>query len=83
MVLSPTQNLKHTAVVRLLHRQAWSQNGLKVRLLHGPALPGDVHTTKADISLARNLLGWKPKIFIKEWLKEAISDKTNLDSIID
>ena len=56
---------------------------LKVKPLHGPALPGDVHTTKADISLASNLLGWKPKIFIKEWLKEAISDKTNLDSIID
>jgi UDP-glucose 4-epimerase len=57
--------------------------GLNVKPIHGPALPGDVHTTKADISQAKKLLNWEPKIGIREWLKEIISTKINLDSIID
>lgn len=60
-----------------------SEFGLKLKPVHGPALPGDVHTTKADISLASKLLGWKPKVYIKEWLKEVITSGTNLNSIID
>jgi nucleoside-diphosphate-sugar epimerase len=57
--------------------------GLSVKPIYGPALPGDVHTTKADISQAKKLLNWEPKIGIREWLKEIISTKINLDSIID
>ena len=57
--------------------------GLKLKPIHGPELPGDVHTTKADISLAKRLLGWEPRVDIREWIKEVISTKTNLDSIID
>lgn len=57
--------------------------GLNVKPIHGPDLPGDVHTTKADISQAKKLLNWEPKIGIREWLKEIISTKINLDSIID
>lgn len=60
-----------------------SEFGLNLKPIHGPPLPGDVHTTKADISLAKKLLGWEPKVDIKEWLKEVISTRTNLDSIID
>lgn len=60
-----------------------SEFSLKLKPVHGPALPGDVHTTKADISLASKLLGWKPKVYIKEWLKEVITSGTNLNSIID
>lgn len=60
-----------------------SEFGLKVRPVHGPALPGDVHTTKADIALANKLLGWKPKVFIEDWLREVITNQANLDSIID
>lgn len=60
-----------------------SEFGLNVKPVHGPALPGDVHTTMADISQARKLLNWEPKIGIREWLKEIISTKINLDSIID
>jgi UDP-glucose 4-epimerase len=60
-----------------------SEFRLKVRPVHGPALPGDVHTTKADIALANKILGWKPKIFIEDWLREVITNQTNLDSIID
>lgn len=57
--------------------------GLNLKPIHGPSLPGDVHTTKADISLAKKLLGWEPKVGIRGWLKEVISTRTNLDSIID
>lgn len=57
--------------------------GLNLKPIHGPALPGDVHTTKADISLAKKLLGWEPKVGIREWLKEVITTRSNLDSIID
>lgn len=57
--------------------------GLNLKPIHGPALPGDVHTTKADISLAKKILGWEPKVSIWEWLKEVITTRSNLDSIID
>lgn len=57
--------------------------GLNLKPIHGPALPGDVHITKADISLAKKLLGWEPKVGIREWLKEVITTRSNLDSIID
>lgn len=60
-----------------------SEFGLSVKPIHGPELPGDVHTTKADISLAKKLLNWEPKVGIRDWLKDVISTKTNLDSIID
>jgi UDP-glucose 4-epimerase len=60
-----------------------SEFGLNVKPIHGPELPGDVHTTKADISLARKLLNWEPKVGIRDWLKEVISTKADLDSIID
>ena len=60
-----------------------SEFGLSIKPIHGPALPGDVHTTKADISQAKRLLNWEPKVGIREWLKEVIATKVNLDSIID
>jgi UDP-glucose 4-epimerase len=57
--------------------------GLSIKPIHGPELPGDVKITKADISLARNLLGWEPKVDIKEWLRQIITARTNLDLITD
>jgi len=57
--------------------------GLSIKPIHGPELPGDVKITKADISLARKLLGWEPKVDIKEWLRQVITARTNLDLITD
>ncbi len=57
--------------------------GLSIKPIHGPELPGDVKITKADISLARKLLGWEPKVDIKEWLRQVITTRTNLDLITD
>jgi UDP-glucose 4-epimerase len=56
---------------------------LSLKPFHGPELPGDVKITKADISLAKKLLGWQPKVDIKEWLKAVITARTNLDLITD
>ena len=57
--------------------------GLSIKPIHGPELPGDVKITKADISLARKLLGWEPKVDIKEWLRQVITARKNLDLITD
>jgi len=57
--------------------------GLSIKPVHGPELPGDVMITKADISLAKRLLGWQPKVDIKEWLRAVITARTNLDLITD
>lgn len=56
--------------------------GLNLKPVHMPPLPGDVHLTKSDISLAKNLLGWEPKTDIKDWLREIIIAK-KLDLIAD
>jgi UDP-glucose 4-epimerase len=55
--------------------------GSSLKPIHGPELPGDVKVTRADITLAKELLGWQPKIDIKDWLKSVIKAKTNLDLI--
>lgn len=57
--------------------------GFELKPIHGPELPGDVQMTKADISLAKKLLNWEPKVEIRDWLKQIISSKINLDSITD
>lgn len=57
--------------------------GLSLKPVHGPELPGDVKITKADISRAKKLLSWEPKMRIEEWLKSTITARTNLDLITD
>ncbi len=57
--------------------------GLSLKPIHGPELPGDVKITKADISRAKKLLDWEPKMRIEDWLKSTITARTNLDLITD
>ena len=57
--------------------------GLSIKPVHGPELPGDVKITKADISLAKKLLDWQPKVDIRKWLRDVITARTNLDLITD
>ena len=57
--------------------------GLSIKPIHGPELPGDVKITKADISLAKKLLNWQPKVDIKKWVRDVITARTNLDLITD
>lgn len=46
--------------------------GKKAKVVHKPAHPADVPATWADISRARELLGWEPKISLEEGLKNAV-----------
>jgi UDP-glucose 4-epimerase len=55
--------------------------GSSLKPVHGPELAGDVKVTRADITLANKLLGWKPKVDVKDWLRTVIKAKTNLDLI--
>ena len=46
--------------------------GTKVEAIHGPDRPGDVKHSLADISLAKKLIGYEPKVFFREGLTKAI-----------
>ncbi len=40
---------------------------------HGPPRPGDIRHSRADITRAENVLGWKPKVRLEEGLLETIN----------
>ena len=50
-------------------------SGLKIEPIFGPALNGDVQRTIANIDLIQDKIGWKPTIFLEEWIEEIISMK--------
>ena len=50
-------------------------SGLDIEPIFGPALPGDVNKTVANIDLIKEKIGWKPKVMLEEWIKEIISLK--------
>jgi nucleoside-diphosphate-sugar epimerase len=43
--------------------------GAPLPVVHAPAQPGDVRTTSADVSLARRLLGYAPRVSIEEGIR--------------
>lgn len=55
--------------------------GSNLEPIHVAPLSGDVQITQADISQAKKMLGWEPKTEIRQWLRDTIAAKTNLDSI--
>jgi len=40
--------------------------------IYGPERPGDIRHTQADVSLAKELLGWEPKMDFSQGVKEVI-----------
>jgi len=56
-----------------------SISGFSLKPIHGPALEGDVKSTQADIFLIKKLVGWEPKISLKNWLEEIIP---KLDQVV-
>ena len=54
-------------------------SGLSLKPIHGPELPGDVRTTKADTKLIEKLLNWKAKTKLEDWLSKVISSKNFKD----
>lgn len=55
-------------IVRLTNRVL----GTKIEPLHAPPRAGDVRDSVADISLARQVLGYEPAVFFEEGLKRSI-----------
>jgi hypothetical protein len=53
------------------------ESGLALSPTHGSALDGDIKESVADVSLAKELLKWTPKITLNDWLKVAIPAKIN------
>jgi len=50
-------------------------SGLNMEPIFGPALKGDVQKTIANIDLINKKIGWKPTVFLEEWINEIISMK--------
>jgi UDP-glucose 4-epimerase len=50
-------------------------SGLDIKPIFGPPLKGDVQKTIANIKLIQDKIGWKPTIFLEEWIDEIISMK--------
>ena len=49
--------------------------GLNMEPIFGPALKGDVQKTIANIDLIKEKIGWKPTVFLEEWINAIISMK--------
>ena len=47
--------------------------GKKAEVLHGPANPADMFTNWADVSKARDLLGWEPQFDMRAGIQELIN----------
>ena len=67
---------KPTSIVDLAYMMI-SASGLAIKPIHGRPQKGDVMQSQADISLAKELLGWTPTVDLRDWLREVLSKKTN------
>ena len=43
--------------------------GMKIQAKHDPARAGDIRDSQADLSLARRVLGYEPRVRFEEGLK--------------
>lgn len=58
--------------VNALYAALQELEGSKLPARHGPARPGEVRHSQADITLARQALGWEPKVGLKEGLARTV-----------
>ena len=70
-----------TISVLELANQIINSSGISLKPIHSNALEGDVRASQADISLAKKLLNWEPKIKLKDWLNETVSKIKNKTDI--
>jgi nucleoside-diphosphate-sugar epimerase len=47
--------------------------GADIEPIYGPPRPGDILHSQADISLARQALGYEPKVFLEEGLRRTVA----------
>ena len=50
----------------------------KISIAHHPAQPGDVSHTQADLSKARTLLGFEPRVGLAEGIRRCVVEKPDL-----
>ncbi|MDD5433189.1 MAG: NAD-dependent epimerase/dehydratase family protein [Candidatus Pacebacteria bacterium] len=71
-----SQKIKGGEVINAGSDKAYSINYLAGLIggekIYGPERPGDIRHTKADISNAKELLGWEPKMSFDEGVKRTI-----------
>jgi len=48
---------------------------LEIKPVYGPELQGDVRRTVADIESIKEKVGWIPRTFLEEWIKNIVSAK--------
>lgn len=48
--------------------------GMEAEPIHAPPRPGDIRDSYADISLARKVLGWSPRISLEDGLRKLIKE---------
>jgi len=63
-----------TVSILELANQIIKSSNLKLNPIHQGALKGDVMESKADVSLAKELLNWEYKIELKDWLEYTVSN---------
>ena len=49
--------------------------GLDIKPIFGPALKGDVQKTIANIDLIKEKIGWKPTVYLEDWIDDTVSMK--------
>ncbi len=71
-----SQKIKGGEVINAGSDKAYSINFLADLIggekIYGPERPGDIRHTQADVSLAKELLGWEPKMDFVEGVKQTI-----------
>ncbi len=63
---------RHTSINHVAEKLK-SLLGSKVKVLHGKPRPGDVRHSLADISRAKDTIGYEPKVYFEEGLEMAIN----------
>ena len=65
---------KATSILQLANMMI-GLSGLSLQAIFQEPQKGDIHKSHADIGSAKKLLKWEPKIELKTWLHNTISDK--------
>ena len=69
---------KATSILQLANMMI-GFSGLSLQAIFQEPQKGDIHKSHADIGSAKKLLKWEPKIELKTWLHNTISDKYSDD----
>ena len=69
---------KATSILQLANMMI-GFSGLSLQAIFQEPQEGDIHKSHADIDSAKKLLKWEPKIELKTWLHNTISDKYSDD----